>query len=83
MATLSTQTQPKESELTNLNELQISILRLFDQKIDKTLTLEVRQLLMDYFDQKLQAELDQVTAQKGYTEADYRRMLQDDSFAIQ
>lgn len=83
MAALSTQTQHNEPESTKLNELQISMLRLFDQKIDKTLTLEVRQLLMDYFDQKLRTELDQVTAQKGYTEADYRRMLQDDSFATQ
>lgn len=72
-----------ETRITKLNDLQISLLRLFDQKIDTTHTLEVRQLLMDYFDQKLRVELDQVVAQKGYTEADYRRMLRDDSFATE
>ena len=66
-----------------MNDLQISILRLFDQKIDDALSLEVRQLLMDYFDQKLRAELNHVTAQKGYTEADYRKMLTDDTFATE
>ena len=73
----------KFSEITKLNALQISLLRLFDQQLDTAQTLEVRSLLMAYFDQKLQTELNEVVAQKGYTEADYRQMLQDDSFATQ
>ena len=73
----------KISETTKLNSLQISLLRLFDQQLDTTQTLEVRGLLMAYFDQKLQAELNDVVAQKGYTEADYRQMLDDDNFATQ
>ncbi|WP_157627133.1 hypothetical protein [Spirosoma luteum] len=78
-----TSVQQKGSETTKLNDIQLSLLRLFDQKMDETLTLEVRQVLMNYFDQKLQVELDQVTHQKGYTEADYRKMLQGDTFATE
>ena len=78
-----TSIQQKGSETTKLNDIQISLLRLFDQKMDETLTLEVRQVLMNYFDQKLQAELDQVTRQREYTEADYRKMLEDDTFATE
>ena len=73
----------KTSETTKLNSLQISLLRLFDQKLDTAQTLEVRNLLVAYFDQKLQAELNDVVAHKGYTEADYRQMLRDDTFATQ
>jgi len=73
----------EKTETTSLNSLQISLLRLFDQKLDKTYTLELRQLMMDFFDQKLQAELNEVTTQKGYTDDDYRKMLHDDTFAIE
>ncbi len=75
--TTATQENPGLSKLT---DLQISLLRLFDQELDKQQTLEVRMLLMDYFDQKLQAELDEVAVRKEYTEADYHRMLRDDNF---
>jgi hypothetical protein len=74
---------PEIPETTKFNSLQISMLRLFEQGVDQADTLAIRRLLMDYFDQKLQAELNSVTAQKGYTDADYRRMLHDDSFAAQ
>ncbi|MBU1821221.1 MAG: hypothetical protein KKG00_06890 [Bacteroidetes bacterium] len=76
---MTTATQDN-SGLSKLSDLQISILRLIDQGLDQHETLEVRKLLMDYFDQKLQAELEEVTARKEYSEADYRRMLREDNF---
>jgi hypothetical protein len=76
---MSTVTQ-ENSGSSKLSDLQISLLRLFDQELNQQQTLEVRMLLMDYFDQKLQAELDDVTARKDYSEADYHRMLRDDNF---
>ncbi|WP_373515544.1 hypothetical protein [Persicitalea sp.] len=76
-------TVSEKSEPTRLNSIQISLLRLFDQNLNQSRTLEVRQLLMDYFDENLKAELDIVTAQRGYTEEDYRKMLTDDTYAIE
>lgn len=72
-----------ETKISSLNSLQISLLRLFDQKLNETYTLELRQLMMDFFDQKLQTELSEVTARKGYTADDYRKMLHDDTFATE
>lgn len=73
----------ENSESTKLNGLQISLLRLFEQKLAQSEALEVRQLLVDYFEQKLQVELEEVTTKKGYTEDDYRKMLTDDKYATQ
>ncbi len=73
----------EKQESTKLSSLQISLLRVFEQKLDPSHTLEVRRLLMDYFDQKLQTELEEVTARKGYTEDDYRKMLRDDKYATE
>lgn len=58
-----------------LNDLQISLLRLFSQKISDAQTLEIRRLLMDYFDAQLKTELEKVIEQKGFTDEDYRQML--------
>lgn len=63
-----------------LNDLQISLLRLFSQKISTQETLEVRQILMNYFDQQLKTELDVVLAEKNYIESDFERMLNDDTY---
>ena len=65
---------------TKLNDLQISLLRLFSQKISTQETLEVRQLMMNYFDKQLHKELDVVLSTKNYTDADFEKMLNDDSF---
>ena len=73
----------ENSDSTKLNSLQISLLRLFEQKLDQRQMLEVRKLLMDYFDKKLQVELEEVTTRKGYTEDDYRKMLRDDKYATE
>lgn len=68
------------TEHSQLNQLQISILRLFDQRLSDEETLEIRELLMKYFDQRLKKELDKVLAEKNYSTEDYRKMLIDDSF---
>ncbi len=62
-----------------LNSLQLSLLRLFGQNINENQTLEIRKILMDYFDGQLRSELESVIKKKGYTEGDYRKMLKDKS----
>jgi hypothetical protein len=63
------------SNSPRLNSLQISLLRLFSQNISDDQTLEIRKLMMNYFDVQLKDELETVTEQKGYTEDDFRQML--------
>jgi hypothetical protein len=42
----------------------------------------LRQMMMEYFDQQLKAELDTVFAQKQYSPEDFERMLNDDSLGL-
>ncbi|MCF2488343.1 hypothetical protein [Dyadobacter sp. CY347] len=63
-----------------LNDMQISILRLFEQGISETDELKVRKMLMDYFDDGLQKELEEVLDKKKYSTQDYHKMLSDDNF---
>jgi hypothetical protein len=63
------------SNSPRLNSLQISLLRLFSQNISDDQTLEIRKLMMNYFDIQLKAELEKVVEEKGYTEDDFRQML--------
>jgi hypothetical protein len=63
------------SNSPRLNSLQISLLRLFSQNISDDQTLEIRKLMMNYFNFQLKAELEKVVEEKGYTEDDFRQML--------
>ena len=67
---------------SKLSDIQISMLRLFDQGISETDTLKLRRILMDYFDKELQSELEKVLEKKQYSEDDYHKMLSDDNFMI-
>lgn len=78
MSTLLDDSQKK----LRLNDLQISVLRLFDQNLSDQDTFELRQLLMNYFDKQLKTELDEVFKTKDYTQGDFEQMLIDDNFAI-
>ena len=61
--------------MVRLSDIQISMLRLFDQGINEDETFELRKILLDYFDKKLQSELDKVLEEKQYSDKDYHKML--------
>lgn len=62
-------------EATKLNEVQISLLRMFDRGMSEAETLEVKRLLTQHYARKARAAADRVAAEKGYTEADYAAVL--------
>ncbi|MCE7058912.1 hypothetical protein [Dyadobacter sp. CY343] len=72
--------EAKPSSGNRLSDIQISLLRLFDQNLSERETMELRKMMMDYFDGRLRNELDEVLEKKKYTESDYHRMLSDDNF---
>ncbi|MDQ6479150.1 hypothetical protein [Dyadobacter sp. LHD-138] len=74
--------KPKAGGTEKLNDMQISMLRLFDQNMSEVETLEVRKILMDYFDNRLQNERNQVLKEKQYSNEDFDKMLSDDKFKI-
>lgn len=63
------------SSSPKLNGLQISLLRLFSQNLSDEQTLEIRKLMMSYFDEQLKNELEMVIEEKGYISEDYHKML--------
>ncbi|WP_046376131.1 hypothetical protein [Spirosoma radiotolerans] len=65
-----------------LTDLQISLLRLFDQGLNQQQTLEIRRLLMNHFSSQLTEEVNRAVEEKGYTEDDFHRMLVDDDFPV-
>ncbi len=69
------------SEKGKLNDLQISLLRLFENGISDSQSYELRKMLMAYFDIELKKELEKVQREKQYTQEDFDRMLIDDNFS--
>ena len=58
-----------------LNDMQITLLRMFNRDMTEQETAEVRKLLLDYYDEKLALELDKQIVDKKYTQEDYNTML--------
>jgi hypothetical protein len=68
----ATELNPKYSKL---NSLQISLLKLFSQDISDDQSMDIRKILLEYFDKELKNELEEITIKKGFTQEDYREML--------
>lgn len=64
---------------TELNPIQVSLLRLFNRPMSEKETLELKKLLTDYYADKLGEEVNKVVSEKGYTQQDFDKMLNADS----
>ena len=64
---------------TELNPLQISLLRLFNRPMSEQETLELKRLLVKHYSKLLKAEVNRAVAEKGYTQADFDDMLNAES----
>ncbi|WP_257669808.1 hypothetical protein [Parapedobacter tibetensis] len=64
---------------TELNALQISLLRMFNRPMSDRDVIELKSVLVKHYDKLLKKEANRVVAKKGYTQADFDRMLNDES----
>ncbi|BAU55822.1 hypothetical protein [Mucilaginibacter gotjawali] len=64
---------------TELNPVQISLLRLFNRPMSEKETLEIRNLLVDHYSEILKHEVTKVIAEKGYTSEDLDNLLNAES----
>jgi len=64
---------------TELNPIQVSLLRLFNRPMSEKETLELKTLLTDYYADKLEEEVNKVVSEKGYTQQDFDKILNSDS----
>ena len=62
-----------------LNPIQESLLRLFDRNMSEEEILTLRKVLVKHYSDLLRAEVERVVEEKGYTQEDFDRMLNEDS----
>lgn len=70
---MSDRTQIPQSQ--GLNEVQLMLLRLFSVPMSDNEINEIRDLLLNHLNTKLQVELDKVIEEKGYTQKDFKKVL--------
>lgn len=64
---------------TPLNELQISLLRLFGQGMTDAQVVELKRVLVRHYSAQLQQEITRVSDERGYTADDFDRFLEQES----
>lgn len=70
---------PTLNQHTELNPLQISLLRLFNRPMSENEVLELKRLLVNHFSGFLDKEVTEVIKNKGYTQEDFDNILNADS----
>jgi hypothetical protein len=61
-------------ENTGLNEVQISLLRMFNRKMSHEESVELRDMLFNFYSEKALNEVDKVVAKKNISNADYDKL---------
>lgn len=60
---------------TELNEIQVSLLRLFNRPMTEHEANELKQVLVSHYNEQLEDELNRITEEKNYTQDDFDNML--------
>jgi hypothetical protein len=60
---------------TELNEIQVSLLRLFNRPMTEKETLALKRLMVNHYSDLLKEEVTKVVDKKGYTQKDFDNML--------
>ncbi len=60
---------------TELNPVQVSLLRLFNRPMSEAETLEIRNLLVDHYSDILDQEVTKAIEKKGYTSEDLDNLI--------
>lgn len=64
-----------EKSINNLNDVQLTLLRLFSHKMSQLEQDEIKDILLSYYDNALQKEVQKVIKEKGYTKKDFDVIL--------
>ncbi len=65
----------ESTDVKPLNDVQLMLLRLFSRPMSAEDMEAVRKLLMDYYDNLLQKEVDEVIEKKGIKREDFDKVL--------
>ncbi len=64
---------------TELNPIQVSLLRLFNRPMSENETKELKNLMVNHYSDLLDEEVKKITSVKGYTQKDFDDMLKGES----
>ena len=64
---------------TELNPIQVSLLRLFNRPMSENETQELKDLMVNHYSDLLEEEVKKVVSEKGYTQKDFDDMLNGES----
>ncbi|MEO6285957.1 MAG: hypothetical protein ABIN80_29310 [Dyadobacter sp.] len=62
-------------QATKLNSLQLFMVKMFEKQLDIKQEREIKQLLSDYFAQKIDEEMDQIWVEKKLSQDDLDNAL--------
>jgi len=60
---------------TELNSVQISLLRLFNRPMSESEAITLKKLMVDYYSGLLEDEVTKIVAEKKYSQKDFDNML--------
>ena len=60
---------------TELNPIQVSLLRLFNRPMSEEETIALKKLMVDHYSDLLEKEVTKAVSEKGYTQKDFDKML--------
>jgi hypothetical protein len=63
-----------ENKSKGLNDVQLSLLRMFNREMSQEESIEIRDLLTKHYSQKLKEEVDHVVSQKKISQKDYDKL---------
>ena len=63
---------------TELNPIQLSLLRLFNRPMSESETISLKRLLVNHYSTLLDEEVSIKVTEKGYTQNDFNAMLNSD-----
>jgi hypothetical protein len=63
------------TSVQGLNEVQLTLLKLFSRKMSEDEQTEIKEMLLSYYDNALQREVQSVIKKKGYTKNDFEKVL--------
>jgi len=63
-----------DKSVRGLNDVQLSLLRMFNRNMSYEETVEIRDLLTKHYSQKLKNEVDNMIVEKKITNKDYKKL---------
>jgi hypothetical protein len=63
------------TSIQGLNEVQLTLLKLFSRRMSEDEQTEIKEMLLSYYDNALQREVQSVIKKKGYTKNDFEKVL--------